>query len=74
MAVTPGELVDDSGASLADFKFRINMKPLEFISKVSKQLETAKIDEQVKDKIAFGVALGVAMSSQVCACRYQVYA
>ena len=63
--MNPGELVDESGVSLADFKFHINMNPLEFVQKVSRQLEAAQIDERVKDKIAFGVALGVSMSSQV---------
>jgi len=63
-AVVGSELMDESGSSLADFKFRVRMQPLAYIRKMTKYLRDADITEPAKDKIAFAVALGVSMSSQ----------
>ena len=68
------EILGESGETLADYKFRIRMQPSEFVRKVTKFLNVADIDENVKDKIAFGVALGISLSSQVRECEGKSFA
>ena len=58
-------MVDESGKPLADYKFRIKLRPSKYIANVSKLLEIADIDKNGKDKVAFGVALGMSMAAQV---------